>query len=171
MPVCNLLLRQQISRLAHSSFPTDLALPDRSADPGGFNLAIASAGVGVRAVCAIPRMSNVGGYPGSAGNVANIVCCALAVLLGVSLALTAGSRQAAVARREMQAFFIIFALQNVFQMLDTGKLISASFGRFSFPWPPLTFSTEKRQTWLDADSFLNLFQAHLLHKIQLAYHG
>ena len=114
------MLKQQITRLASSSFPPSLALPDRAADPPGFKVAIASAGIGVRAVCAIPRMSAAGGYPGSAGNVANILCCALAVILGVVLAFSAGRRQAAVARWEMRAFFTIFALENLFQLLATG---------------------------------------------------
>lgn len=121
MSVCNLFLKQQITVLPPSSYPSALALPDRSSSPQAFDIAISAAGVGLRSACAIPRMASVGGYPGSAGNVANIVCCSIAVILGVYLALMAGRRQAAVARWEVRAFFIVFALQYLFQLLSTGE--------------------------------------------------
>lgn len=129
MPVCNLFLRQQITLLDPARFPSALALPNRNTDPQAFDVAIAAAGVGVRYVCALPRMGSVGGYPGSAGNTANIVCCIVAVILGLALAFMAGRRQAAVARWEMRAFFIIFALQSLFQLLSTGALTNFIKGK------------------------------------------
>ena len=124
MPVCNLFLHQQLAILPPAQFPADLALPDRATQPEIFDIAIGAAGVGVRSVCAIPRMQAAGGgYPGSAGNVANIVACALAVILGVVLAIKAGRRQAAVARSETRILFFIFALQSLFQLLSTGEAL------------------------------------------------
>ena len=129
MPVCSLFLHQQLSLLQPSQYQSALALPDRAANPAIYDIAIASAGLGVRSVCAIPRMGSVGGFPGSAGNAANIVLCAIGVLVGVFLALKAGKRQAAVARWEIRAFFIIFALQCLFQLLSTGGCRLAASGR------------------------------------------
>jgi len=132
MSVCNLFLKQQVTLLPPSDYPSALALPDRSTSPEAFNVAIAAAGVGVRYACAIPRMASVGGYPGSAGNVANIVACAIAVLVGLYFAFMAGKRQAAVARWEVRAFFIVFALQYLFQLLSTGSFIAQNSAALSW---------------------------------------
>lgn len=121
MPVCSLFLKQQITLLQPSQYPSALALPDRSSEPLAFDVAIASAGVGVRAVCALPRMASAGGYPGSAGNAPNIVACIFAIILGITLAVLASKRAAAVARWEIRAFFIVFSLQYLFQLLSTGE--------------------------------------------------
>lgn len=123
MPVCSLFLKQQITLLSPSRYPSALALPDRSTEPLSFDVAISSAGLGVRAVCALPRMASAGGYPGSAGNAPNIVACIVAIILGIVLAVLASKRAAAVARWEIRAFFIVFALQYFFQLLSTGSFI------------------------------------------------
>ena len=120
MPVCSLFLRQQLNLLPPASYPGALALPS---DPQLLQIALASAGVGVRAVCALPRMASAGGYPGSAGNAANIAFCALGIIVGVYFAFRAGRRQAAVGRAEMRIFFAIFALQCLFQILSTGSFL------------------------------------------------
>jgi hypothetical protein len=123
MPVCSLLLKQQITLLSPSQYPSALALPDRATDPLSFDVAIASSGIGLRAVCAIPRMASAGGYPGSVGNTPNIVACIFAIILGIVLAVLASKRAAAVARWEIRTFYIVFALQYLFQLLSTGKFI------------------------------------------------
>jgi hypothetical protein len=121
MPVCSLFLKQMITLLPPSQYPSALALPDRSTSPAAFQYAIDSAGLGVRAVCAIPRMGSAGGYPGSAGNTPNIVACIAAIILGIVLARLASKRAAAVARWEIRTFFIVYALQYFFQLLSTGE--------------------------------------------------
>lgn len=121
MPVCSLFLKQQITLLSPSQYPSALALPDRSTEPEAFEIALSSAGLGVRAVCAIPRMASAGGYPGSVGNTPNIIACIVALILGVVLAVLASKRAAAVARWEIRAFFIVFSLQYLFQILSTGE--------------------------------------------------
>lgn len=125
MPVCSLFLKQQLTLLPPSQYPSALALPDRSTEPEAFKVALSSAGLGLRSVCAIPRMSSAGGYPGSAGNTPNIVLCIFAIILGIVLAFLANKRAAAVARWEIRAFFAIFALQYFFQLLSTGECESS----------------------------------------------
>lgn len=121
MPVCSLFLKQYLTRVQPSQYPEYLALPDQSTDPQAFDVALAAAGIGIRPVCALPRFGGLGGYPGSNGNTANIVLCSIAFVVGLVLAWKAGRRQAAVARWEMRAFYIIFALQSLFQALSTGE--------------------------------------------------
>ncbi|KAK9896071.1 hypothetical protein P389DRAFT_74223 [Cystobasidium minutum MCA 4210] len=123
MPVCSLFLKQQLTLLSPSQYRSALALPDRSVEPEAFDIALSSAGLGVRAVCALPRMGSTGGYPGSAGNAPNIVACIFAIILGIVLASLASKRAAAVARWEIRTFFIVFSLQYLFQLLSTGSFI------------------------------------------------
>lgn len=144
MPVCSLFLKQQITLLSPSQYPSALALPDRSTDPLSFNVAISSAGLGVRAVCALPRMASAGGYPGSAGNAPNIVACIVAIILGIALAVMASKRAAAVARWEIRAFFIVFALQYFFQLLSTGRCLVS----YLYTLHP---SCMRRESWLKTD--------------------
>lgn len=131
MPVCSLFLKQQLTLLSPSQYRSALALPDRSVEPEAFDIALSSAGLGVRAVCALPRMGSTGGYPGSAGNAPNIVACIFAIILGIVLASLASKRAAAVARWEIRTFFIVFSLQYLFQLLSTGKLQAFSSMHFA----------------------------------------
>lgn len=66
-------------------------------------------------------MASAGGYPGSVGNTPNIIACIVALILGVVLAVLASKRAAAVARWEIRAFFVVFSLQYLFQILSTGE--------------------------------------------------
>lgn len=80
----------------------------------------------VNPACGINRMSVAGGQiPGSLGNIANIILCAISVLVGLGLATACSRRVAAVGRVEMRFFFTVFALVQVLQLLDTGGIFQA----------------------------------------------
>jgi hypothetical protein len=84
LAVCNLFFRQLIDTQPTSSYPQLLNLPDPAVDPTGFTQSIASFGVGVRPVCALPRFSSLSGDgQGYTGNVADVVVCALSVLVSL----------------------------------------------------------------------------------------
>jgi hypothetical protein len=68
-------------------------------------------------------MGAAGGQPGSLGNIANIIVCALSVLVALYLAWRSHIRQAAVARAEIRVFFVLYALIALFQLLDTGSFL------------------------------------------------
>lgn len=98
------------------------------------------AGVGVDSSCQIPSVH----ADGSVGNVrtplapcctrsvpklnnkqvANIVLCGLSFFVGLGLAGLAMRRVAAVAKGEIAAFFGMYALTCLFQLLDTGAFIN-----------------------------------------------
>ena len=107
-----------------------LGLPD--AGSADFNRVLSEYGVGVNSACYIPRMSATGGQPGSLGNIANIILCGIAVLLGIGLALAAVRRAAAVGRVEMTVLFGMYALVQGAQLADTGALLRA--GSLALTW-------------------------------------
>jgi len=109
-----------------------LGLPDPATDATGFNQAISYAGVGVNSACYISRMHITGGEPGSVGNVANIALCGVSVLIALALAVMAGRRAAAVGRVEMRVLFLMYALVQGAQLVDTGAILR--MGSLALTW-------------------------------------
>ncbi|SGY38764.1 BQ5605_C003g02067 [Microbotryum silenes-dioicae] len=130
-PACNLFFRQLLVHPKGLAAPaTDLlGLPTDAAE---IQSTLQTLGVGVRPSCYIPRMHAVGGQNGSLGNVANIAVCGLSVLIGIALCVMAGRRTAAVARKEMQVFLLMFCLVQGAQLADTGALLKV--GSTALTW-------------------------------------
>lgn len=70
-------------------------------------------------------MHAAGGAEGSLGNIANIILCAISVIVGLVLAFQAGQRAAAVGRVEMRILFLLYALVQGAQLVDTGAFLRA----------------------------------------------
>ncbi|KAM0747402.1 hypothetical protein T439DRAFT_359726 [Meredithblackwellia eburnea MCA 4105] len=125
LPVCNLFYRQLLVHPHGLTAPATsiLGLPDASSS--NFTQALAHAGVGVNPSCSISRMAATGGPSGSLGNIANIVLCGLSVIIALVLAVQAGRRAAAVGRIEMRILFLVYALVQAAQLVDTGAFLRA----------------------------------------------
>jgi len=102
---CNLFYRQLLDRASD-------VLQGVSANP-------VSAPVGVNPECGIPRV----GQEGSISNVANIVVCAVSILVVALLIFLCHRRKAAVGRWELRAFLILYLLTLPLQLLTTGSLL------------------------------------------------
>lgn len=107
-----------------------LGLPD--AGTPEFQQVLSQYGVGVNLACYLPRFEVTGGPSGSLGNIANLITCGLAVLIGLALAIAAGRRAAAVGRVEMQIMLVMYALVQGAQLADTSVLLRA--GSTALTW-------------------------------------
>lgn len=125
LPVCNLFFRQLLVHPSGLLAPASSLLGLPSATAANFTEVLSRFGSGVNPSCSIPRMSAAGGAPGSLGNIANIILCAISVLVGIFLAIQAGRRAAAVGRVEMRIFFLVYALVQAAQLVDTGAFLRA----------------------------------------------
>lgn len=104
-PWCNLFYRQLLRESPSS-------LTGLSADQ-------ASAPVGIDPQCAIPRV----GHEGSISNIANIVACALSMLVVGLLIFLCNRRKAAVGRIELRTLLCVYFLTLPLQLLTTGSLL------------------------------------------------
>ncbi|KAL0955371.1 hypothetical protein HGRIS_001620 [Hohenbuehelia grisea] len=104
-PWCNLFYRQ-----LQKSAPSILA--GSSADP-------ASAPVGINPVCGILKV----GANGSLANIANIIACALSMVLILGLIFFTSRRKAAVGRVELRFLLILYFLTLPLQLLTTGSVL------------------------------------------------
>ncbi|KAI0824978.1 chitin synthase III catalytic subunit [Trametes gibbosa] len=104
-PWCNLFYRQ----LQHHN---SSVLQGPSADP-------ASAPVGVNPECAIP----LAGHDGSLANIANIIACALSMIVVLLLIIWTSRRRAAVGRIEFRLFLAFYFLTLPFQLISTGAFL------------------------------------------------
>jgi hypothetical protein len=136
-PTCNIFFRQLLilpenGMEAPSPSSQLLGLPS-PANSAAFNQSLAYYASGsVNPACAIPRMGIAGGQPGSLGNIANIILCAISVLVAVGLAAACGRRIAAVGRSEMRTFFLVYGIVQVLNLLDTGGIFQA--GSIALTW-------------------------------------
>ncbi|GAA6048053.1 hypothetical protein JCM3770_000168 [Rhodotorula araucariae] len=132
MPSCNLFFRQLLHHPKNLAAPATqlLGLPDATSPD--FNTALRSYGVGVNSECFIPRASFVGGQPGYLGNIANLILCGIAVLVGLGLAAAALRRTAAVGRIEMMTLFVLYAAVQGAQLADNSALLRA--GSLALTW-------------------------------------
>ncbi|CDO76680.1 hypothetical protein BN946_scf184305.g12 [Trametes cinnabarina] len=105
-PWCNLFYRQQLEH--HNSS----VLTGVSADP-------ASAPVGVNPVCGIPLV----GHDSSLANIANIIACALSIIIVALLIVWTSRRRAAVGRAEFRQFLVLYFLTLPFQLISTGAFL------------------------------------------------
>lgn len=96
---CNLFWRQ----LSNANF----TLPPTSVAP-----------VGINPRCGIPHANN-----GRFGNVANIVVCALSMILIIYLSQRANRRRAAVGRIEVRAMLMLYAVSLVSQAITTASIL------------------------------------------------
>ncbi|MBW0556062.1 hypothetical protein O181_095777 [Austropuccinia psidii MF-1] len=124
--ICNLFYRQLLIHPEHGvqSAPDPyLNLPDNSSQR---DLLISKSGIGIRSNCSINRMGTLidDGSRHSAGNIANILVCCLASLFVFHLAFRASRRKAAVGRIEVILFFSVYGLSLIFQLFDTGSIIT-----------------------------------------------
>lgn len=78
-----------------------------------------AAPVGINPNCAIPRV----GHNGSLSNIANIVCCALSIIITLALVFYTGRRKAAVGRIELRTFLMFYLLTLPFQLITTGSFL------------------------------------------------
>ncbi|KAF9258313.1 hypothetical protein L218DRAFT_877422 [Marasmius fiardii PR-910] len=85
----------------------------------GLSANSASAPVGVNPTCGILRVGN----DGSLGNIANVVVCAVSMLVVLGLIYLVGRRKAAVGRVEFRFLLIVYFLTLPFQLLTTGSLL------------------------------------------------
>lgn len=132
LPTCNLFFRQLLVHPKDLVAPASelLGLPSNTSTD--FGRALSEFGVGVNPACMIPRMAAAGGASGSLGNVANIALCGVSVILAVVLAVLAGRRAAAVGRVEMRILFLMYALVQGAQLVDTGAFLRA--GSTALTW-------------------------------------
>ncbi|BGP22028.1 chitin synthase export chaperone [Rhodotorula toruloides] len=132
MPICNLFFRQLLVHPRGMQAPASqlVGLPPAS-DPS-FQTALKSYGVGVDASCFIPRAGFVGGEPGYLGNIANLILCGIAVLVGLALAAAAIRRTAAVGRVEMTILFVMYAAVQGLQLADNSALLKQ--GSLALTW-------------------------------------
>ncbi|BGP13070.1 hypothetical protein JCM10213v2_000989 [Rhodosporidiobolus nylandii] len=107
-----------------------LGLPDVSSPE--YNSTLSSYGVGVNSSCYIPRASYTGGNDGDYGNLANLILCGIAVLVGLGLAAAALRRSAAVGRLEITVFFLLYAAVQGAQLADNSALLRA--GSLAIVW-------------------------------------
>lgn len=134
LPTCNIFFRQLLVTPSSTTAPALalLGLPS-PVNSAAYNQSLAYYASGsVNPACAIPRMGIAGGQPGSLGNIANIILCAISVLVALGLAGACGKRMAAVGRSEMRAFFAVYAIVQVLNLLDTGGIFQA--GSTALTW-------------------------------------
>ncbi|OJT08046.1 hypothetical protein TRAPUB_1059 [Trametes pubescens] len=104
-PWCNLFYRQ----LQHHN---SSVLQGDSADPS-------AAPVGINPECGIAQV----GHDGSLANIANIIACALSMILVVLLVFWTSRRRAAVGRVEFRFFLVLYLLTLPFQLISTGSFL------------------------------------------------
>ncbi|KAI0360287.1 hypothetical protein OH77DRAFT_1393422 [Trametes cingulata] len=104
-PWCNLFYRQ----LQHHNAS---ALTGASANAS-------SAPVGINPECGIELV----GHDGSLANIANIIACALSMIVVVLLVIWTSRRRAAVGRVEFRLFLVLYFLTLPFQLLSTGAFL------------------------------------------------
>ncbi|GAA5915045.1 uncharacterized protein JCM6883_004223 [Sporobolomyces salmoneus] len=133
LPICNLFFRQLLNN------PRDLPTPASSilgfpSDPSSpeFSSLLTTYGVGVNSACYIPRAGFTGGVSGRLGNIANLILCGIAVLVGLGLAASALRRTAAVGRLEITVLFLLYALVQGAQLADNSALLRA--GSLALTW-------------------------------------
>jgi hypothetical protein len=88
-----------------------------------------SAPVGVNPVCGIARVGTIinGAHQGtskSLGNIANIVVCAVSMIVIAGLIASAQRRKAAVGRVELRNLLFVYFLTLPFQLVTTGALLT-----------------------------------------------
>lgn len=105
-PWCNLFYGQLVKTQQTSVF-------------NGSSIDSLSAPVGVNPECGIPRA----GHNGSVSNIANIVCCALSIIIVLALVYLTGRRKAAVGRIEHRAFLILYLLTLPLQLITLGSFL------------------------------------------------
>lgn len=122
-PWCNLFYNQLI-KTNHTDVFSGLSVDQTSAP------------VGVNPVCGIQRL----GHDGSQSNIANIVCCALSIIVTLGLVFLTGRRKAAVGqfdcitrscttssyslgRIELRSFLFLYLLTLPFQLITTGSFL------------------------------------------------
>lgn len=125
LPTCNLFFRQLFYHPAGLLPPATSLLGLPLPDSPSFNASLAAFGVGINPACQILRMERAGGAPGSLGNIANIILCAIAVLVGLALATMASRRAAAVGKSEMTILAVVFVGLKALELLDTGAFFQA----------------------------------------------
>jgi len=107
-----------------------LGFPDSNTQQ--FNDLLSTYGVGVNSACYIPRAGFSGGENGRLGNIANLILCGIAVLVGLGLAAAALRRTAAVGRVEITVLFVMCALVQGAQLADNSALLRA--GSIALTW-------------------------------------
>ncbi|KAJ7623787.1 chitin synthase III catalytic subunit [Roridomyces roridus] len=103
---CNLFYRQLLEVHESALLTSNLSTP------------ASDAGMGINPTCAIRRM----GRQGSLGNIANIVLCALSMVLIGGLVWATNRRKAAVGRIELRTFLVLYFLTLPLQLLTTGAI-------------------------------------------------
>ncbi|KAF9074575.1 chitin synthase III catalytic subunit [Rhodocollybia butyracea] len=94
----------------------------------GISTPASSAPMGINPVCGIPKVGTSinGPHQGtgkSLGNIANIVVCAVAMLVVLALIAGAQRRKAAVGRVELRNLLVIYFLTLPFQLITNGSLL------------------------------------------------
>ena len=90
----------------------------------------------MNSACYIPRAGFTGGLDGRLGNIANLILCGIAVLVGLGLAAAALRRTAAVGRVEITVLFVMYALVQGAQLADNSALLRA--GSVALTWYALS---------------------------------
>ncbi|OSD02524.1 hypothetical protein PYCCODRAFT_1467586 [Trametes coccinea BRFM310] len=85
----------------------------------GLSANASSAPVGVNPVCGIPLV----GHDNSLANIANIIACALSIILVSVLIFWTSRRRAAVGRAEFRQFLVLYLLTLPFQLISTGAFL------------------------------------------------
>jgi len=104
-PWCNLLYAQLLR-----SSPSTLT---------GLSIPTSSAPVGVNPSCGIPRA----GHDGSLGNIANIIVCAVSMVVVIWFIVAASRRKAAVGRIELLIFLTFYLFTLPLQLITTGSFL------------------------------------------------
>ncbi|GAA5823031.1 hypothetical protein JCM5353_007864 [Sporobolomyces roseus] len=132
LPICNLFFRQLLHNPSGQSAPASQLLGFPDAASPEFNQLLSTYGVGVNSACYIPRAGFTGGLEGRLGNIANLILCGIAVLVGLGLAAAALRRTAAVGRVEITVLFVMYALVQGAQLADNSALLRA--GSVALTW-------------------------------------
>ncbi|GAA6062320.1 hypothetical protein JCM10212_006872 [Sporobolomyces blumeae] len=132
LPVCNLFFRQLLHHPKNLAAPASQLLGFPEANSAAFDQLLSTYGVGVDSSCYIPRAGFTGGESGRLGNIANLILCGIAVLVGVGLAAAALRRTAAVGRVEITVLFVLYALVQGAQLADNSALLRA--GSIALTW-------------------------------------
>lgn len=129
--MCNLFFRQLLHHPKNLEAPAAQLLGFPT-DQLAFNQLLSTYGVGVDSSCYIPRAGFTGGESGRLGNIANLILCGIAVLVGLGLAAAALRRTAAVGRVEITVLFVMYALVQGAQLADNSALLRA--GSIALTW-------------------------------------
>ncbi|BGP53280.1 hypothetical protein JCM8202v2_000839 [Rhodotorula sphaerocarpa] len=133
MPICNLFFRQVLTDPAGTSAPAYNILGLPAPTSPNFDQAISNFGVGgFNNACYVPRAGFVGGANGYYGNLANLILCGIAVLVGLGLAIGAVRRTAAVGRVEYTVLFLMYAIVQGLQLADNSGLMQQ--GTVAISW-------------------------------------